>query len=124
MLIQELIDELQRVKEKVGNVELLEEVYDGRSINPDFYREFECCFSFKKNAPMSSMNKIKYNRRKADNYWGLETDAVVVHTCTRDDIEEIDEGHKELLEKRGALDLFKPRDLIQERYYGRETDVQ
>ena len=112
MLIQDLIDELERVKAKVGNVELLEEVYDGRSIDPDFYREFECCFSFKKNAPMPDSNGIKYNRRKANNYWGLETDGVVVHCCTRDDIEETDESHKELLEKRGALDLFKPRDLI------------
>lgn len=112
MLIQELIDELQRVKAQVGNVELLEEVYDGRSINPDFYREFVCCFSLKKNAPMSSTNDIKYNRRKANNYWGLETDGVVVHTCTRDDIEEIDEDHKELLEGRGAPELFRPRELV------------
>lgn len=112
MLIQDLIDELQRVKAKVSNVELLEEVYDGRSIDPDFYREFECCFSYKKNAPMSMLNEIKYNRRKADNYWGLETDGVVVHCCSRDDIEETDAEHKELLEERGALDLFKPRELI------------
>ncbi len=88
MLIQELIDDLERVKTKVGNAELLEEVYDGRSIDPDSYKKFVCCFSLKKN------------------------DEVVIHCCSRDDIEETDAERRELLEKRAALDLFKPRELI------------
>lgn len=112
MLIQELIDELERVKEKVGNIELLEEVYDGRSIDPDYYREFTCCFSLKNNARMSNLNDIKYNRRKVGDYWGLETDGVVFHTCSKDTIKEVDEYHRDLLEYRGRLDLFKSRELI------------
>lgn len=52
MLIQDLIDKLEDIKKKVGNIEILTEEYDGRTILPDNYKEFDCTFTFHEDCNM------------------------------------------------------------------------
>lgn len=113
MLIQELIDELERVKSKVGNVEILIESADGQSLLPEYYKEFDCCFSLKEHAPMYKYDGVKYDRKLTNDGWyGMETKGAVIHFCQKSDVIEDDKKVKELLEKRGYSNRSKPRVLI------------
>ena len=88
MLIQDLIDKLEDIKKKVGNIEILTEEYDGRTILPDNYREFNCTFTFHEDCNMF---------RNA----GL-TDAVIFHCCSEEYYKIHVKDTKELLESRGC----------------------
>lgn len=103
MLIQELIDKLEDVKNKVGNIEILVEEFDGRSILPDNYGEFKCCFTFHKDCNMYGREGLKYNRKKieTDSWYPIRTDGVIFRRCTEEDYKEDVQGTKEILDRRG-----------------------
>lgn len=104
MLIQELIDKLEDIKKKVGNIEILTEEYDGRTILPDNYREFNCTFTFHEDCNMFRSAGLKYNR-KMDNeksWYPIRTDAVIFHCCSEEYYKIHTQDTKELLESRGC----------------------